>query len=68
LTNHHETNAVPLQHGWKYEHVEEAQYESIMHCKVIKSRIVVSKDYHYLACSRYGIVDENTLIKVKCPC
>jgi hypothetical protein len=24
LTNHHETNAVPLQHGRKYEHVEEA--------------------------------------------
>ncbi|XP_052762123.1 uncharacterized protein LOC128204758 [Mya arenaria] len=54
-------------HGQKYEPVARAWYESVSGHKVRKSGIVVSLTEPYIAASPDGIIDERTIVEIKCP-
>ncbi|XP_052806740.1 uncharacterized protein LOC128235999 [Mya arenaria] len=55
------------RHGQKYEPVARAWYESVSGHKVRKSGIVVSLTEPYIAASPDGIIDERTIVEIKCP-
>ncbi|XP_052818058.1 uncharacterized protein LOC128244081 [Mya arenaria] len=55
------------RHGQKYEPVARAWYESVSGHKVRKSGIVVSLTEPYIAASPDGVIDERTIVEIKCP-
>ncbi|XP_052784433.1 uncharacterized protein LOC128220191 [Mya arenaria] len=55
------------RHGQNYEPVARAWYESVSGHKVRKSGIVVCLTEPYIAASPDGIIDERTIVEIKCP-
>ena len=60
-------NAKPILHGRKYEKEAVKKYQEISGRTVYESGICVSLDSPHLAASPDGIIDDDTLIEVKCP-
>lgn len=60
-------NAPALRHGRKYESVAVEQYELQTQSKTLPCGIFVSQEHPFLAASPDRIVDDHTLIEVKCP-
>ena len=60
-------SAAPLEHGRKYEGTALKAYREKTGSNVTASGLVICLKKPYLACSPDGIVDDCTLIEVKCP-
>lgn len=59
--------SVATKHGNKYEPVARKWFEDTSGLSVTKSGIVVRSDEQYLAASPDGVIDENTILEIKCP-
>ena len=60
-------SAAPLEHGRKYEGTALKAYGETTGSTVTASGLVICLQKSYLACSPDGIVDDCTLIEIKCP-
>ncbi|XP_061195061.1 uncharacterized protein LOC133203260 [Saccostrea echinata] len=60
-------NTKPILHGRKYEKSTLKKYQEITGNTVYDSGICVCLDSPYLAASPDGIIDEDTVVEVKCP-
>lgn len=60
-------NAKSLQHGHTFETIAVNKFENLnsVHCQ--PCGIFVSKSLPFLSCTPDAIIDENTLLEVKCP-
>ena len=58
---------VATRHGQKCEPVARAWFGSVTGLKVNKSGIAVCVDEPYIAASPDGIIDETTILEIKCP-
>lgn len=56
-----------VYHGQKFESVAVRQYEKDNKCKVQQCGIFVSKEFPFLGASPDGIINEETIVEVKCP-
>ncbi|XP_060586523.1 uncharacterized protein LOC132742209 [Ruditapes philippinarum] len=55
------------RHGQKFEPVARAWFESTTNQTVAQSGIVVSEKEPYIAASPDGIIDNSTILEIKCP-
>lgn len=67
LTTHRELKTKAILHGQKYERVAVEKCESKWGIKTQECGIFVSEQYSYLAASPDRIVDEDTVLEIKCP-
>ena len=67
LVNPQELNVPAIQHGRRYESVAIAQYETEQNVSVRPAGLHIRPDYPYLGASPDGIIDNDTILEVKCP-
>lgn len=60
-------STAPLRHGRRYESVAISKFQEEYNLSVRPSGLCIRPDYFYLGATPDGVIDQETIIEVKCP-